>query len=180
MTSFSVPALQTDRLILREHRLEDFDSIAEMWRDPEVTRYISGKPRPEEEAWTKFLRDAGHWAHLGYGYWIVTETATGAVVGQAGFADFKRDLTPSIKGEPELGYAFCAHVHGKGYASEAVRAVVAWGDQHFTTDQRMSCIVGPQNAASLRVAEKCGFRETGRADYHGEVVILHRDVFNRS
>ncbi len=179
MSVASIPMLRTARLVLREHRLDDFPAILAMWSDPQVTRLIGGKPRPEEEAWLKFLRVAGLWAHLGYGYWVAEEAETGELVGEIGFADFKRALTPSIKGEPELGYAFASRTHGKGYASEAARAVVAWGDGHFTTDDRMSCIVSPLNVASLRVAEKCGFQETARADYHGdEVVILHRDVFN--
>lgn len=176
----TIPVLETDRLVLREHRLEDFPVLFEMWSDPVVTRLIGGKPRPKEEVWLKFLRVAGLWAHLGYGYWIVEERSSGATLGEIGFADFKRDLFPSIEGEPELGYAFAAAAHGKGYASEAARAVVAWGDHHFSTDDRMSCIISPENASSLRIAEKCGFRETARSAYHGDdVIILHRDVFNR-
>ena len=181
MPVHGVPVLATDRLILREHRLEDFPVLLEMWRDPAVTRYIGGGPRPEEEAWTKFLRNSALWAHIGYGYWAVVERVSDAVIGEIGFADFKRDISPSNKGEPELGYAFCASAHGKGYASEAGRAIIAWGDAHFSNDDRMSCIVSTKNTPSLRVAEKCGFEETARTQYHGdEVVILHRDVFNRA
>ncbi|WP_207764775.1 GNAT family N-acetyltransferase [Hyphococcus luteus] len=180
MTAFSIPILETARLILREHRLEDFPAILKMWSDPDVTRLIGGKPRAEEEVWMKFLRNAGLWAHLGYGYWVLVERDSGAVIGEIGLADFKRDLTPSIKGMPELGYALAPSAHGKGYASEAARAVVAWGDQHLSEDT-MSCIISPENLASIRVAEKCGFREAARADYHGdETLIFHRDVFNRS
>jgi len=180
MSGGYVPVLETARLILREHRLDDYPAALEMWTDPVVTRLIGGAPRPEEEIWTKFLRKAGLWAHLGYGYWAVVERETGDVIGETGFAELKRALTPSIKGKPELGYAFSAKAHGKGYASEAARAAVAWGDQHLTEDT-MSCIISPQNAPSLRVAEKCGFREAARSDYHGdEVIVFYRDVFNRS
>jgi RimJ/RimL family protein N-acetyltransferase len=180
MAAASIPVLETARLTLREHRLEDFPALLAMWRDPAVTRFIGGKPRPAEEVWTKFLRVAGLWAHLGYGYWIAVERSSGAIVGEIGLADFKREITPPNKGEPELGYAFVSAAHGKGYASEAARAVVAWGDHHLS-EERMSCIVSPLNAPSLRVAHKCGFSETARASLHGDdVIILHRDVFNRS
>ncbi len=160
---------------MRAHRVEDFHVIRDMWRDPAVTRLIGGKPRPEEETWLKFLRTAGFWAHLGYGYWIVEEKSSGAVMGEMGFGEFKRDVTPSIKQEPEIGWALAAAFHGKGYASEGALAAVAWCDRHLS-QPRMSCLIGEENAPSIRVAEKCGFQATARGNYHGdEIVIFHRD-----
>ena len=99
-----VPDLETARLKLRGHRLDDFLHSAAMWADPNVTRYIGGKPLTEEEAWTKFLRYAGHWRLLGFGYWAVEERVTGSFVGELGFADYKRDLQPSLNGAPEIGW----------------------------------------------------------------------------
>jgi hypothetical protein len=69
------PILETERLTLRGHRLDDFGPYAAMWADPVVTQHIGGKPIPEEESWTRFLRQAGHWALLGFGYWVVEEKA---------------------------------------------------------------------------------------------------------
>ena len=86
MNGPNVPRLETERLILRGHRLDDFPAIRDIWADPIVTKYISGKPRPEEEAWLKFLRATGFWVHLGYGYWIVEDKETGAVMGRQGSA----------------------------------------------------------------------------------------------
>ena len=54
-----VPVLETERLRLRGHRLDDFAAYAAMWADPAVTQHIGGKPIPEEESWTRFLRQAG-------------------------------------------------------------------------------------------------------------------------
>ena len=174
MIDLQVPVIETARLRLRGHRLEDFQFFAEIWKDPEVTRFIGGKPRAEEETWTKFLRTFGHWSVMGYGYWAVEEKATDALIGEVGFGDFKREITPSIKGEPEIGWVLAASAHGKGYASEAALAAVEWGDEHFK-GARMSCIIDLEHAASIRVAEKCGFTETARAIYHGEeVLLLHK------
>ena len=59
--------------------------------------------------------------------------------------------------------------------TEAVRAIVAWGDAHFEL-ARTACIVSPENVASIRVAEKCGYRELARTTYKGHpVVMLFRD-----
>ena len=126
-----VPVLETERLKLRGHRLDDFADCAAMWADAAVTRFIGGKPLSEEEAWTKFLRYAGHWALLGFGYWVAEEKATGKFVGELGFADYKWEIEPSLKGTPEIGWVLAAAFHGKGYATEAVRAVVEWGDSYF-------------------------------------------------
>jgi RimJ/RimL family protein N-acetyltransferase len=65
--------LTTDRLIMRPHTRDDFLESYAMWSDPEVIRYIGGKPFTREEVWARLLRYAGHWAMLGYGYWVVRE-----------------------------------------------------------------------------------------------------------
>ncbi len=174
MTGPDVPRIETERLILRGHRLDDFSAVREMWSDPDVTKYIDGKPRAEEECWVKFLRATGFWVHLGYGYWIIEEKESGAVVGEIGFGDFKRDIDPSLRGAPEIGWAVAAAFHGKGYASEAARAVIKWGHAN-NIPLPMSCIIDPANKASIRIAEKCGFTETTRTTYHGnEVILFHR------
>lgn len=167
-----VPTLETPRLKLRGHRLEDFIHSAAMWADPLVTQYVGGKPLTEEESWTKFLRYAGHWALLGFGYWVVEEKATGNFAGEIGFADYKRDLQPSLNGAPEIGWVLASPAHGKGYATEAVRAAVAWGDEHFQLP-RTACLIAPENLASISVAVKCGYREWQPATYKGKATLMY-------
>src|ERR1700692_4018723 len=121
-SAVEVPVLETERLKLRAHRLDDFVNCAAMARDAPVTRFVGGKPLSEEEAWTKFLRYAGHWSLLGFGYWAVQEKSSGNFVGEIGFADYKRELEPSLKGEPEIGWVLASAAHGKGYAPEEVPA----------------------------------------------------------
>ena len=166
-----VPILETERLKLRGHRLHDFTHCAAMWADPTVTRHIGGKPLTEEESWTKFLRYAGHWSLLGFGYWLVEEKQTGNFLGEIGFADYKRDLQPSLKGIPEIGWVLASQSHGRGYATEAVRAAVAWGDAHLPS-ARTACIIDPENLPSIRVAVKCGYRELQLATYKGQPTMM--------
>src|SRR5579862_4283036 len=165
-----VPVLETERLMLRGHRLEDFTSSADMWADPVVTRHIGGRPFAEDETWTRLLRYVGHWALLGFGYWVVEEKATGGFIGEVGFADYKRGLEP-LQGKPEIGWVFVTGSHGRGYATEAVRAVVAWGDAHFGS-RETACIIQPDNAASVRVAEKCGYRKFQDTTYKGQATMV--------
>jgi RimJ/RimL family protein N-acetyltransferase len=162
-----VPVLETARLKLRGHRLDDFAAFAAMWAEPMVTRYIGGKPSTEEESWSRLLRYVGHWALLGFGYWVVEEKAAGCFAGEVGFADLKRDLEPPLTDTPEIGWVFATHAHGRGYATEAAGAVIAWGDAHFGASQT-ACIIHPENLASIRVAEKCGYRELQRTVYKSQ------------
>lgn len=142
-----------------------------MWADPAVIRYTRGKPLSEEDAWRKLLGYVGHWSLLGFGYWAVEDKATGTFVGEVGFADYKRDLEPSLKGVPEVGWILASQVHGRGYATEAVRAAVAWGDAHFPAT-RTACIIVAENLASIRVAVKCGYREFALAKYKGNPTLM--------
>jgi len=165
------PNIDTERLRLRAYRMDDFAPCAAMWSDPIINRYTTGEPLSAEAAWAKTLRNAGLWPVLGYGYWAVEEKASGEFVGEVGFADFKREIQPLIFGVPELGYIMCSRVHGKGYATEAVRAAIAWLDQHAGA-KRTVCLIHEGNAASVRLAEKCGYREFNRTQYKGHDVIM--------
>jgi RimJ/RimL family protein N-acetyltransferase len=166
-----IPVLETERLLMRGHRLEDFEDSLALWADPAVTQFIGGKPSTREEAWARMLRYAGHWGLLGFGYWVVTEKATGRFTGEVGFGCFKREIEPSLDGMPEIGWVLAPHSQGKGYATEAVKAAIGWGERHFG-GRRLACIVAPENEPSLRVAEKCGFRELQRTTYKDNATIM--------
>jgi RimJ/RimL family protein N-acetyltransferase len=166
-----IPTLETARLRLRPHHPEDFADCAAMWADPIVTRYIGGRPFSAEEVWARLLRYAGHWSWMGYGYWVIERKQDGAFAGELGFADLKRDLVPALHGVPELGWVLAARAHGQGYATEAAQAVVAWGEVKFGL-ARTVCIIHAENLRSVRVAEKCGYREFQRTVYKGQPAIL--------
>jgi RimJ/RimL family protein N-acetyltransferase len=119
-------SLRTARLSLEPHSLGDFDGSAELWSDAQVVRYIGGTPSTRAEAWARFLRHVGHWTLLGYGYWAVREQASGRFVGEVGFGDFHRELTPPFGDTPEAGWVLAPWAHGRGYATEAVMAALAW------------------------------------------------------
>jgi RimJ/RimL family protein N-acetyltransferase len=168
-----VPVIETQRLVLRGHRLDDFERLAGMWADPVVLRHIGGKPSTRDESWARLLRYAGHWELLGFGYWAVEMKGGAAYVGDVGFANWQRDITPSLDGMPEGGWVFTPAVHGQGIATEAVQAAVAWLDAHLGGGTT-TCIIDSGNAASIRVAAKCGFREFVRTEFKGTPVVQFR------
>jgi RimJ/RimL family protein N-acetyltransferase len=142
-----------------------------MWADPEVVRYIGGRPFTPEEVWTRLLRAAGHWPLMGFGYWIVRERSTGRFVGEAGLADLRRDISPGFCGAPEAGWALSPWAHGQGYGGEAVAAVLAWSDAELKPE-RVVCIISPDNEPSIRLARRCGFTLLHRASYRGEPTLV--------
>lgn len=172
-SSEHIPILETERLRLRAHHPDDWSDCAKMWADPLVTRYIGGQPFNKEDVWNRLLRYRGLWFTLGFGYWLAEEKSTKCFVGDVGFADFKRDIVPALEG-PELGWAFASDFHGRGYGYEAVKAVTHWGDAHLNT-KSTSCIIHPDNAPSIHLAEKCGYQRQHLTSYKGhETLVLSR------
>jgi len=166
-----VPVLDTGRLILRGHRFEDYADCLAINSDLAVVHHLGGRPFTGEEVWRRMLSYVGMWELLGYGYWAVEEKASGRYIGNIGYTDFKRDIVPSLEGMLEFGWVLAAHAHGKGYASEAVAAVTAWGQQNLG-HLRAVCIIAPENAASIRVAEKAGFQRWLETTYHDKPTVV--------
>jgi RimJ/RimL family protein N-acetyltransferase len=153
------PTLETPRLSLRGYALEDFEAYAAMWADPEVTRHIGdGSPKSEAESWTSLLRAVGHWQLLGYGSWAIDEKASRRFIGGIGFNNSKRDRGEALRDLLEIGWMLAPHASGKGYVTEALEAALEWGRTHFGP-VRVIAITAPENFASMRVAQKCGFKE---------------------
>ena len=172
MTEFvEAPTITSERLRLRSHTESDLDHCAALWADAQVVRFIGGRAFSREETWARMLRYAGHWPWKQYGFWIIEEKATGAFVGEIGFADHKRDVVPSVAGKPEAGWALTPAMWGRGYASEALAMVLAWGDENLCESETV-CLIDPENLPSLRMAEKQGYGGLVRAKYKGKETLL--------
>jgi len=156
-----IPILETDRLILRPHLLSDYADCLALWSAPNTVRFIGGKVQSEQEVWFRLLRYAGMWALLGFGFWVFEEKATGRYVGEGGLLDARRGIA-ALDGKPEIGWVLTPDAGGKGYATEAVRAVTRWADSVLKVPVT-ACIIEPENVASIGVAAKCGYAEASRA-----------------
>lgn len=171
-----IPRLETSRLVLRGHTMADFAGHAADRADPLVMRHLGkGELLGEEEAFKGFLSLAGHWAVMGYGVWEIEEKATGKRVGVTGFSEKKRPASHPASGVPEMGWSLASSAHGKGYATEAVGAALLWARDFFGAGSRVVCVISTGNTASVRVAEKAGFRQFATASRYG----LGRLVFER-
>ncbi|WP_027235262.1 GNAT family N-acetyltransferase [Leisingera caerulea] len=172
------PVLETERLILRPHRVQDFAAVAALWAEPEVVRFISGQPSTLQDSWTRLLRYIGHWQALGYGYWAVTLRGSGKFIGEVGFADYRRAMEPPLVGIPEAGWVLAPDMHGRGLATEAVRRIHQWAAE-ATDWAETACLLDPSHAASQKVARKLGYAPAGEAVYKGAPALVMKRVVAR-
>lgn len=164
--------IETERLLLRRNTLEDFEAIRAMYVDPEVIRHIGmGQPSTAQDSWFRLLRLIGNWTAFGYGFFSVVERSSGTFAGLVGFAHFHRELGEDFDPFPEAGWSLASWAHGKGFATEAATAAHRWFEaQHGA--RRTVCIIDAANPASIRVADKLGYRSLGERPYRGESVLL--------
>ena len=167
----AAPEILTQRLILRAHRRDDFDAVAEMWANEEVVRFISGRPYSRSESWSRLIRFGGHWQIMGFGSWAVEDRATGSYLGSLGFSEYMREMTPSVEGIPEAGWALAPSAQGQGLAFEAMVAVLDWADEHLSSDKTVA-LFAPDNTRSIRLAEKCGYVRSGTTTLAEELTLV--------
>jgi len=165
------PVVETARLILRQNRLSDLDDRVAITDDPEFMRFVGGV-YDRQENWSRLMRYIGHWAIFGFGLFAVEEKATGRYVGNVGLSRFERSLGEDFDPYPECAWMIAQWAEGQGYATEAMRAALIWYERQFGAGRQV-CIIDADNAASLRLAERLGFRFFREGLNRGHAVLLH-------
>ena len=173
LVALAATTLQTDRLRLRPHRVSDAVVQHRLWseRDPRVPphRRLDAEGRPTVHELEERIRTAGDGHPLGL--LAVEVVATGEVIGYCGLVDASHGTSD----EPELAFELLRAQWGRGYATEAGRAIVDWADG--AGYRRLWATVRDWNTASRRVLTKLGFVETGRVDpdaVHGDSLFTAR------
>lgn len=169
------PTLETPRLLMRPHRLDDYEACCFLATDTESLHLIPHKPLNREQTWHRLLGMLGHWAIFGYGLLLIQERATGRVVGEVGFASSMRGLGPDFDPWPELSWMVTSDAQGHGYATEAGLAMQHWMDERFAPD-RTVCMIDPDYTAARHTAEKLGFHSFGKDRYNGRAVLKLRRI----
>jgi RimJ/RimL family protein N-acetyltransferase len=150
--------LATDRLILRAFTPADQAAMMRIYADPLVMLHIDTRGEDPSTWVDAYVR---HQREHGYGFWAVEERATGELIGEAGLAPFDGH-GPQL----ELGYLLRRDRWGRGLATEAAGACRDAALGQLGADELLA-VVDLGNDASLRVAQKFGFRITGRRRRHG-------------
>jgi RimJ/RimL family protein N-acetyltransferase len=167
--------IETERLILRPYVEADFEGLHAIWSDPENVRFITAGPSVPQQSWFRLLRAIGMWSAKGFGAFAVLDKRDNRFLGEAGFGDWRRELGETFDPFPEAGWLLARDVHGRGYGTEAVLAAHRWLDES-RPETRSVCIIDPDNAPSLRIAARAGYRAFGRGQIgDNEVIMFERD-----
>ena len=161
-----IPTLETERLVLRAFRESDTDAYAEMLADPEVMRFLGGKPMSRQEAWRNMAMVLGHWHLRGYGFWAVEEKSGGELVGRVGC--WRPEGWPGL----EVGWTLRRSSWGRGYATEAARFSVNYAFSALG-QSRVISLIDPGNVNSIRVAQRLGEKPSGEWEIFGTKVIIY-------
>ena len=157
--------------MLRGWREEDVGPYARLCADPEVMRFIgAGSTLTLEQSREQVSRFIWHWDERGFGLWALEERGSGAFVGFAGLAH-QEDWAEG-EHKTEVGWRLGREFWGRGLATEAARASVAYGFETLDLERIIS-IIQPENAASRRVAEKAGLTLRGGTRWRNNAVVWY-------
>jgi len=146
-TSFHIPRIETDRLILRAPQQSDLSRLTAFFASERS--HMVGGPRDATESWKSLANRLGHWALKGFGLWHLTEKASGDFVGWTGV------VNPPGWDEPEMGWTLLDGAEGKGLAFEATAAARRYSARHLGLNGVISYI-SHSNDRSRILAERLG------------------------
>lgn len=157
--SDTLPHLQTTRLLLRPFVVDDISALCTIMNEPGIMRYFPNPAPPERARVERMIaRQIEVAAKYGRAFWAVEWPADGSLAGWCGLQYLEESA------ETEVGYLLGQRWWGRGLATEAARAAVAYGFEHFPLSEIIG-ITHPDNARSQHVLEKCGLRFTAATRY---------------
>jgi RimJ/RimL family protein N-acetyltransferase len=163
----SLPELETERLRLRQFCDEDLDAYARITADAETMRYLArGAPFDRGDALRSLGYIRSHWQIRGHGPWAVEEKASGALIGRIGL--LRPDGWPGL----EVVWLVARDRWGEGLATEGGRAALGHAFAVLREPRAIS-LIAPENAASIRVAEKLGMRFEEKRQIAGKTAALY-------
>lgn len=165
------PVLETERLILRDMRLEDAEALFAYASDPEVTRHLTWNTHRSVEDSKQFLETAiQDYANGNLHRWAIVHKSSGEFIGTCGLVARSQEHRRA-----HVGYALARAYWGRGLATEAVRDMIAFGFDRMDLNKIVArCF--PENSASERVMQKLGMAYEGTLREHLFVGGRYRDL----
>lgn len=158
----TVIVLKTPRLVLRQIGEDDLDAHMELLNTPAVMQYLGGvQPRSVIAAKHQAARDG--FVAEGFGFMMMEEWASGAVVGHCGLRRVAHPLAPNPQ-DHEIGWLVREDRWRLGYAHEAMRAVVDWGFAVHGAPHIVA-LTCKANVGSWRLMEKLGMERRADLDF---------------
>jgi RimJ/RimL family protein N-acetyltransferase len=165
--------LETERLLLVPCSDEHLSGLSAMNSDPEVMRYISGRPESVSETQSMIERVKARWSHWGYSWWTFLERQSGEIVGAGCIQNLRRDGTePDASCPLEIGWRVRRDKWAQGLATEAARAMAEFAFARLHAEV-LYAVCDPDNGASASVMRKLGMRYRGLEDWYARKVATY-------
>ena len=163
--------LHTERLRLEPFADAHVAGLNAMNSDPEVMRYLTGRPQTLDETRAMVERVKQAWATVGYAWWSLVDKASGDIVGAGCVQHLRHDVAalPDPACPLEIGWRLRRDRWHQGFASEAARAMAAFAFDTLAAPELLS-VCDPENVASYTVMQRLGMRDQGLQSWYGREV----------
>jgi ribosomal-protein-alanine N-acetyltransferase len=160
--------LFTERLRLEPFQDSHLDGLCAINGDPEIMRYITGRPQTRDETAESIARVKSRWEQFGFSWWSFFELASGRIVGNG--------CIQYIAGNPanpiEIGWRLKKDCWHQGLASEAARSMTAFAFDTIAINELVA-VAEPENWASRRVMERLGMRFRGIEQWYDRDIAAY-------
>lgn len=156
---------ETDRCLIRELSLSDLPALYELYDKPGMTDYVEPLYDYETELEYQKAYIENMYGFYEYGMWLVFSKETGKLIGRAGLE------------HDELGYMIAPELQNRGYATEVCRFIIDYAREN-TDFEELYCRIDERNTASVRLAKKLGFTNSGHMDDNINASIYRKNIKN--
>ena len=158
--------VETERLYLRQFRENDWVDLHEYYSDEGATKYTVGKKFSEGDTWRTLCSMIGHWQIRSYGPYAVEEKQSGKVIGVVGF------WYPNDWPSPEIKWALTRKYWGKGFATEAAKAIRQVARKYMPEVSLIS-LIHSENIASQKLAIALGSTLDSEIEFRNAIFQIY-------
>lgn len=156
---------ETERCLIRELSLSDLPALYELYAKPGMTDFVEPLYDYETELEYQKAYIENMYGFYEYGMWLVFSKETGKLIGRAGLE------------HDELGYMIAPELQNLGYATEVCRFIIDYAREN-TDFEELYCRIDERNTASVRLAKKLGFTNSGQVDEDIHASIYRKNIKN--
>lgn len=165
--------LMTERLRLVPCSDDHLDGLSAINSDPEIMRYITGRPESRSDTEEMIERVKARWAKRGYSWWTIIELQSREIIGAGCIQNLRRGgPEPDPDCPLEIGWRVRRDKWGQGIATEAGRAMATFAFTHLGVAV-LYAVCHPENTASIGVMLKLGMRSRGMEDWYAQKVVTY-------
>lgn len=165
--------LTTERLRLVPCLQGHLDALSAMNSDPEVMRYITGRPESRAETQAMIARVEARWKKWGYSWWTIIDLRSGGIVGAGCIQNLRRRGTEPDRDCPlEIGWRVRRDKWGQGIATEAAMAMAEFAFTHLGASA-LYAVCHPDNRSSIAVMVRLGMSLRGIEEWYAQKVTTY-------